>query len=62
MAEKVLPESQCGFTKGRECVDIIFVARQLVEKIREHESMMISGGSRIFKKGGHKIMDACGHG
>ena len=36
IAEKMLPESQCGFRKGRGCVDMIFAARQLVEKNREH--------------------------
>ena len=37
VAEKVLPESQCRFRKGRGCVDMIFVARQLIEKTREHD-------------------------
>ena len=32
IADRVLPESQSGFRKGRGCVDMIFVARQLVEK------------------------------
>ena len=36
IAGKVLPESQCGFRKEPGCVDMIFVARQLVEKAREH--------------------------
>ena len=36
IAGKVLPESQCGFRKERGCVDMIFVARQLIEKAREH--------------------------
>ena len=31
-AGKVLPESQCGFRKERGCVDMIFVARQLLRK------------------------------
>jgi len=35
IAEKVLPESQCGFCKRRGCVDMIFTARQLFEKSRE---------------------------
>ena len=35
VAEKVLPESQCG--KERGCCDMIFVARQLLEKAREHQ-------------------------
>ena len=37
LAKEVLPESQCGFRKGRGCIDMIFVARQLVEKSREHD-------------------------
>ena len=37
IAEKVLPESQCGFRKGRGCIDMIFTARQLLEKCREHD-------------------------
>ena len=36
IAENILPESQSGFRKGRGCADMIFVARQLVEKAREH--------------------------
>ena len=32
IAEDVLPDSQCGFRAGRGCIDMIFVARQLVEK------------------------------
>ena len=40
VAEKVLPESQCGFRKMRGCVDMVFVARQLVEKTREHNDSL----------------------
>ena len=40
VAEKVLPESQCGFWKGRGCVDMVFAARQLVEKSREHDESL----------------------
>ena len=36
IAEGLLPDSQCGFRKGRGCTDVIFVARQLMEKTREH--------------------------
>lgn len=32
VAEKVLPELQRGFRKGRGCVDMIFAARQLLEE------------------------------
>ena len=35
IAETILPQSQCGFRKVRGCVDMIFVARQLVEKTYE---------------------------
>ena len=42
IAEKILPESQSGFRKGRGCTDMIFVARQLVKKAREHgESLYV---------------------
>ena len=42
IAEKILRESQSGFRKGRGCADMIFVARQLVEKAREHgESLYV---------------------
>jgi len=36
MAQRVLPDSQCGFRCGRGCTDMIFCARQLVEKTIEH--------------------------
>jgi len=42
IAEKVLPESQCGFRKGRGCVDMIFTARQLFEKSREHDDSLFT--------------------
>ena len=40
-AEKVLPESHCGFRKGRGCVDMIITARQLFEKSREHDESLL---------------------
>ena len=41
VAERVLPDSQCGFCQGRGCVDMIFAARQLVEKAREHNCLLL---------------------
>ena len=38
LAEEELPESQCGFRKGRGCSDMIFAIRQLVEKSWEHQA------------------------
>ena len=38
LAEEVLPESQCGFRKGRGCSDMIFTVRQLIEKANEHKA------------------------
>ena len=38
VTEDILPDSQCGFRKGRGCVDMMFVARQLAEKAVEHNS------------------------
>ena len=38
IVDNVLPDSQCGFRTGRGCIDMIFVARQLLEKTIEHNS------------------------
>ena len=38
--EGLLSDSQCGFRRGQSCVDMIFVARQLIEKTREHEDSL----------------------
>ena len=38
LAEIELPESQCGFRRGRGCTDMIFVVRQLAEKAIEHQT------------------------
>ena len=35
LAERVYPESQCGFRAGRSTVDMVFSVRQLQEKCRE---------------------------
>ena len=37
LAERVLPESQCGFRANRSTVDMIFSLRQLQEKCREQQ-------------------------
>ena len=37
LAERVYPESQCGFRAGRSTVDIVFSLRQLQEKCREQQ-------------------------
>ena len=42
IGERILPESQCGFRKGRGCCDMIFVARQLLEKSREHHESLFT--------------------
>ena len=38
VVEEVLPDSQCGFRRGRGCVDMIFCARQMIEKAVEHST------------------------
>ena len=35
LAERTLPESQCGFRTGRSTIDMIFSVRQMQEKCRE---------------------------
>ena len=37
VVEDVLPDSLCGFRKGRGCIDMVFCARQLLEKSIEHD-------------------------
>ena len=36
IAEKELPDSQCGFRRGRSCTDQIFSLLQITEKLYEH--------------------------
>ena len=38
LAEEELPESQCGFRKGRGCTDMTCTVRQIVEKAWEHQA------------------------
>ena len=38
LADRLLPESQCGFCGGRGCTDMTFVMRQLAEKALEHRT------------------------
>ena len=38
LADRLLPESQCGFHGGRGCTDMTFVVRKLVEKALEHRT------------------------
>ena len=40
LAERELPESQCGFRQGRACTEMIFMVRQLAEKAIEHQSKL----------------------
>ena len=38
LAKEELPDSQCSFRRGRDCSDMIFAVRQLVEKSWEHRA------------------------
>ena len=67
IADRVLPESQCGFRKGRGCVDMIFVARQLIEKTREHDDVLFmlfvdlkKAYDSIPREALWKVLEKCG--
>eukprot|EP00117_Sycon_ciliatum_P039107 scpid84793/ scgid1426/ Transposon TX1 uncharacterized 149 kDa protein; ORF 2 len=36
LGERCLPDSQCGFRRGRGCSDMVFAVRQILEKLHEH--------------------------
>ena len=38
IADRILPESQCGLRRQRSCIDMIFSVRQLQEKILENKT------------------------
>ena len=38
VVEDTLPDSQCGFRRDQGCIDMIFCARQIMEKAREHNT------------------------
>ena len=40
VVEGTVLDSQCSFRKGRCCVNMMFVARQLIEKTREHNTSL----------------------
>ena len=43
ITEGLLPETQCGFRANRSTVDMIFCARQLMEKCREqHRDLYVA--------------------
>ena len=43
VSEQLMPETQCGFRSGRSTVDMIFAARQVLEKTREqHRDVFIA--------------------
>ena len=48
IAEGLLPDFQCGFWRGRWCVDMIFVARQLLKKTRDSLFVMFIDSLRFF--------------
>ena len=36
LAESILPDTQCGFRRGRSCTDMVFTVRRFMEKLYEH--------------------------
>ena len=37
VSEEILPETQCGFRKGRFRIDMVFTVRQVVKELYEHQ-------------------------
>ena len=35
ISDTIMPETQCGFRKGRSTADVVFASRQVLEKCRE---------------------------
>ena len=58
IAKDILPESQCGFQKGRGCCGIIFMAQQLLDKAQEHQELLFTFLC-WFKKGLWLSAKAC---
>ena len=56
VAGVILPESQCGFHRGRSTIDMIFVARLLQEKCREQHKDLYLAFIDLTKK--HLILSA----
>ena len=50
VAEDILPDSQCGFRKGRGCCHMIFATRQLLEKAVEHDTELYALSLWIYAK------------
>ena len=51
VTKEVLLDSQCGFHSGRDCVDVVFCAQQLVEKASEHSTKIYKSCSFVvFRK------------
>ena len=50
IAEQELPDSQCGFRRGRSCTDQIFSLLQITEKLYEHTAHLISYCSLTFAR------------
>ena len=50
LAERELPESQCGFRSGRGCPDAIFSVRQIIEKSYEHGALRFFAYLSICEK------------
>lgn len=67
LAERILPESQCGFRSKRSTIDMIFSLRQLQEKCREQQKPLLmafvdltKAFDTVSRQGLFKVLEAIG--
>ena len=67
LAERILPETQCGFRSNRSTIDMIFSLRQLQEKCREQQKPLLiafvdltKAFDTVSRPGLYRVLEAVG--